>query len=373
MKTKMKDVVLVALFCGFLGSMLALFLLLPEQSFSEKEKRYLASSPELTADTLLSGAYGEAVEGYRADHIPGRDLFVGISAYYDLLSGRQVTKDVYAAAGDRLVETPVSWDQTRVDKNMKAINAFADAIGRNVDLMIVPSAGFVLEDTILGLKNDYTDDAMIDAVYDMAGSHVTVRDITETFVNYQDRESLYYRTDHHWTSLGAYIAYQAYMQMLGRDYAPEDAFAVESYEGFLGSTYSRSGLWLTKSEQVQLWRSGNSFAVTNGDTEGVHNGLFYEERLQELDKYTVYLDGNHSTVRIENPAKAGSGKLLVIRDSYANCLGTFLAESYETVVLVDLRYYKKPVSELLAADGFTDVLVCYSLSNFRITKLLTFN
>ena len=94
--------------------------------------------------------------------------------------------------------------------------------------------------------------------------------------------------------------------------------------------------------------------------------------LEELDKYTVYLDGNHSLVRIENPAAAGKGKLLVIRDSYANCMGTFLANSYESVVLVDLRYYKNPVSELLAAEEFTDVLVCYSLGNFMTDTNLIF-
>ena len=126
-------------------------------------------------------------------------------------------------------------------------------------------------------------------------------------------------------------------------------------------------LWLTDADQVELWNSGKAFVVTTHKnvlgTEGIaHEGLFYRERLQELDKYTVYLDGNHPLVRVKNPE--GQGKLLVIRDSYANCPGTFLANSYAEVVLVDLRYYKSPVSELVAAEGFDDVLVCYSLYNF---------
>ena len=154
------------------------------------------------------------------------------------------------------------------------------------------------------------------------------------------------------------------MQALGRDYTPQDAFAVTTHGGFYGSTYSRSGLWLTESENVELWDSGKNFTVTNTETNEPHNGLFYEERLEELDKYTVYLDGNHTLVRIQNPEAKGKGKLLVIRDSYANCLGTFLAESYEEVVLVDLRYYKNPVSELLATEDFADVLVSYSIGNF---------
>jgi len=364
MKNKKSDILLCVFFCGFLFSMFALYLLLPKQEFSEKEKRYLAQAPQLTWETLLSGQFGQDAETYLADHIPGRDLWVGMASYYDLATNRQVAKEVDVARGDRFVEPPIVWDQAVVDKNMKAINAFADALGRPVDLMLVPSAGFVLQDSVIGLHDPYSDDAIIRDVYAMAGSNVVCRDMVGVYQNASNKEALYYRTDHHWTSLGAYTAYSAYMDLLGRDHPAADSFTVERHSGFLGSTYSRSGLWLTPAEDVELWKNSTAFTVTNGDSDAIHNGLFYEERLEELDKYTVYLDGNHSTVRIENPDKKGQGKLLVIRDSYANCLGTFLANSYETVVLVDLRYYKKPVSELLASEEFTDVLVCYSLGNF---------
>ena len=84
------------------------------------------------------------------------------------------------------------------------------------------------------------------------------------------------------------------------------------------------------------------------------------ENLQKLDKYTVFLGGNHPLVRIENPNR--TGKLLVIRDSFSNCLGGFLAESFGEVTMVDLRYYKQPVS-LLAEDS-DRILVCYGLKNF---------
>ena len=364
MKTKVSDILTVSVFCGFLAVMFALFLLLPGQDFSEKEKRVLTEMPELTWESISSGEYGEKIETYLADHIPGRDFFVGLNAYYDLLSGRQVTKDVYLAEGDRIVEAPVQWDEAQVKKNMNAINKFAETTGQMVDLMIVPSAGYCLEDTVLGVADPYNDDAIISGIYDLAGENVHGVNLTNIFAGAQDPSALYYRTDHHWTSLGAYLAYQGYMQTLGRDYTAKDEFSVTAHGGFYGSTHSRSGLWLTKSENVELWDSGKDFTVTNSESEESHNGLFYEERLEELDKYTVYLDGNHSLVRVQNPEATGKGKLLVIRDSYANCLGTFLAESYEEVVLVDLRYYKKPVSELLASEEFSNVLVCYSIGNF---------
>ncbi len=372
MKTKKSDILTCALFCGFLAAVLVLFLLLPRQDFSEKEKRYLAEAPKLTWQTLASGQFGEDAETHLADHVPGRDFFVGLSAYYDLLSNRQVTKEVYRAEGDRLVEPPVKWNPIVAQSNMDAINKFVQTIGRPIDLMIVPSAGFCLEDTVKGLADPYTDSQMIRDIYAMAGDTVNTVDLIAAFTEVQNPEALFYRTDHHWTSRGAYAAYKAYMEQLGREYLAEDAFTVESFDGFYGSNYSRSGLWLTEGESVELWNSGGSFTVTNGESDEVHDDLFYRQRLEELDKYTVFLDGNHSLVRIENPAAAGKGKLLVIRDSYANCLGTFLANSYESVVLVDLRYYKNPVSELLAAEEFTDVLISYSLGNFMTDTNLIF-
>lgn len=364
MKRKISDIITTVLFCSFLGAMLIMFLVLPDQDFSEKEKRYLADFPEVTWENISSGNFGEEVETYLADHIPGRDFFVGLASYYDLYSGRQVTKDVYTAQGDRIVEAPVIWDEAAANRNMNAINRFAETAQQKVDLMIVPSAGFCLEQTVQGLKDPYTDTQIIRDIYAMAGEQVNGIDLIPAFTDVQDPGALYYRTDHHWTSRGAYAAYKAYMELLEREYPAVEDFTITSHGGFLGSTYSRSGLWLTGSESVELWDSGAQFTVTNGESDVPHSGVFYEERLQELDKYTVFLDGNHSLVRIENPAAAGKGKLLVIRDSYANCLGTFLANSYESVTLVDLRYYRSPVSELVASEGFTDILVCYSIGNF---------
>ena len=361
MKRKFADVLTCVLFCGFLAGMLILYLALPKQDFSEKEKRYLADTPKLSWESLSVGEFGEDVESYLADHIPGRDFLVGFNAYLELYTGRQATKDIYLAEGDRLVEAPGQWNGKTIEKNMTAINAFAESLGQNVDMILVPSAGYCLQESIKGISNPYSDNKMIAGIYGMAGEQITPLDLTETFFG---RSDFFYRTDHHWTSRGAYAAYKAYMEQKNKPYLAETDFTVTTYGGFLGSTYSRSGLWLTAGEDIELWDSGAAFTVSNQEAEAVHNSIFYPQRLEELDKYTVYLDGNHSLVRIKNPEAAGTGKLLVIRDSYANCLGGFLANGYEEVILVDLRYYKEPVSELVSAEGITDVLICYSLNNF---------
>ena len=156
----------------------------------------------------------------------------------------------------------------------------------------------------------------------------------------------------------------AYLQTKGRALPPVSDYGIRTEEEFYGSTYARSSLWLHPGDPLEIWDSGTQFEVWESDTGSVHEGLFYEEQLSSGDKYTVFLGGNHPLVRITNKDPEAQGKLLVIRDSFANCGGCFFADAYETVVLADLRYYKLPLSELCAEEEFDDILVMYSLNNF---------
>lgn len=360
MKKQTRELLTVIFFCGFLLAVLLGYLLLPKQTFSVSEKRYLAEPPKLTQAAVLSGDWGQAAEDYLADHMPLRDFFVGLNAYVDLFTGRQVSREIWVV-DQQLVEAPKENDQEAISRNLSAIQNFSETIGQTVDLAIVPSAGWAT-----GMEA-YQDEAIIQSIQAQAGEHLNAVDLLPVF---RGRPELYYKTDHHWNSQGAYEAYQLYMASMGREARPEGAFTKTVYPGFRGSTYSRSALWLTPGEALELWQGSDSLTVTNGEAPQPHEGVFYRERLEEVDMYTVFLDGNHSLVRIENPQ--GEGKLLVIRDSFSNSLGCFLAESFSQVVLVDLRYYKQPVSALAIQEGFDRILVCYSLSNFLTDPNLVF-
>lgn len=366
---KITDIFTCVLFCGFLGLMLVLFLVTPHQDTSELEKKALQDPPKLEQEAILSGEYGKEAEDYIAEQLPGRSFFVGVNAYYDLWSGRQGTKDVLLAEGGRLVEKPNTFDKSAIAQKMSILNSFSQTVSQPVDLMIVPSSGYMVQQDIYGIHDAFLDDAILDYAYGQAGDNVRPVDLLSTFENAEDPAALYYRTDHHWTSLGAYKAYGAYMEGLGKNYPAQSEFAVEGHDGFYGTTYSRSGLWLTEPDTVELWDGGKEFQVTiqsNRQDAGTTGGsLFYREHLEAMDMYPVYLDGIHPIVRVQNPQ--GQGKILVIRDSYASCLGTFLANSYAEVVLVDLRYLHDQnysISQMVADEGFDQILVCYSLYNF---------
>lgn len=372
MKAKKEQWLICIAFCAFLGIMLGLFLALPKESYSEIEKKYLAEAPEISFENILSGNLDDELELYISEHLPGRDFFIGVNAYFSLLTGRQIASDIYLAQGGRLVEKPVSPDADNLAKKEEAIRNFAQTVGRSVDVMIIPSAGWAAQEQIRGIADPYEDAAILEGIYERLSGKVNPISVTEL---YCDRPDLYYRTDHHWTTEGAYQAYRAYLQSKHRTCREQTDFSVETVEGFYGSTYSRAALWLTKPDTLELWTGTENLQVTaqkpGSKVPVQHDGVFYRERLEEADKYTVYLDGNNSLVRIQNPN--GKGKLLVIRDSYANCLGPLLAESYETVVLVDLRYFDimKPVSQLCAEENFDDILICYSIGNFISDTNLT--
>ena len=365
MNAKKSDLALCLLFALGLSTMALLFWLLPARSYSPLEKRYLAPAPALNAQELLSGRFADSAERYYADHLPGRDFWVGLNAYFDLLTGRQRGKDVLLGRSGSLYERPKTWDEAAARGNMDAINAFAASLDCPVTLMLVPSAGYVLAGDLPPLCERYADGEMIEMICAMAEEPLCCCDLLSVFAQAPEPAALYYGTDHHWTSRGAYTACRTYLESRGRVCPDESDYTIRSASGsFRGSTYARSALWLQKAERVELWDSGGRFTVRFSEKEGSHEGLFFTERLDEDDQYTVFLDGNHSLVFIDNAAPAAEGTLLVVRDSFANCLGRFLADNYRRVILVDLRYYKNEVSALCAAENVDEVLAVYSLGNF---------
>ena len=371
MKKKHRNIFISVLFCTAILAVPALFFLQPKKSFSEREKRYLAEAPELTSQSLRSGSFTEQLGSYVADHFPGRELFVGINAYFDLLSGRQETKEYFSALGGRLFARPVDTDLRILNSNLDSINAFArDLASTEADiplsLMLVPSSGAVLLD-----RQDYPDGAIISYAYERAQTGEV--DLLGAFRSFSDPEKLYYRTDHHWTSEGAFQAACVYRRSLGLPCPSREEYTQQSYGPFYGSAYAGSGLWLSAPDSLDLWYSGKLIQVSN-ETGHANNGVFYMERLQEQDKYTVFLDGNHSLVRIEN-LSGGIGaerNLLVIRDSFSNSLGCFLADLYDKVILVDLRYYKLPLTELIVDEDIDEILIEYSVDNFLHDTNLAF-
>ena len=365
----------VLLFIGIIVVMQAAFWLLPRRSFSENEKRVLSEAPQIDAAGIADGSVFRSIESYLSDHFPGRELWVGTNAYLVNVEGRGATEDIVRGTDGWLFTAPVSDDRETLWDNMQAITTFAEKQSVPVSMMAVPSAGAVVSDKLPALHMPYPDADLLEEARRIAGNTLHWVDLYTDFCSAEQPERLYYRTDHHWTSEGAYRAYCLLMEELGQSSVPRDDFTVEQISGFYGTSYSKSGLWLTEPDTLELWTDSDIQAVTtvydaNRADPVTREGMFFREYLEDADKYPVFLSGNHARVHIETNADSGK-RLLVIKDSYAHALAPFLAEEYSTIDLIDLRYFKQQtISSWLEENPADEILLVYGLSSLAEDKNL---
>ena len=351
-------------FLVFLAAMALLLLFSPVREYSENEKRYLAGRPEVSAENILSGEAQKELEKFTADQIPGRDFFVGVDAYWNLATGRNAAQDIYYCDEGYLINAPKQADEKIFTDNLTRFDQFAEKLGVPADLVMVPTTGYLMEEVLPAFHKEYQDDAL----YDLASTlleNIRLVDVRDALKQGKDGGQICYRTDHHLTSYGNYLLYEAYQKANNATYLSRDAYEVTSYDGFYGTDWSGSGYWLVDPDTVEVWDAGLAPTVTlidGGAEPKVSNDLFYLSHLENLDKYPIFLDGNHAMVTIHNPDAQG-GNLLVIRDSYAHCLSTFLAADYQNIYLVDLRYYRQSVSEFVAEHPVDRVLYLYGMDN----------
>lgn len=352
-------------FLVFLGALALVLVFSPVKDYSENEKRNLAGRPEVTLSDVLEGETQTQLEKFTADQIPGRDFFVGVNAYTNLLTGRNAAQDIYNGKDGYLINAPKALNEQVFRGNLAKFEAFAAQLGLPADLMMVPSTGYLMEDKLPAFHGAYHDDEL----YEIAGADlqkVNLIDLRQTLKEGREGGEVCYRTDHHLTSYGNYLMYRAYQTANQKPYNSRDVYQVASHDGFYGTTWSGSGYWGTDPDQLEVWDAGLTVDVTLQDGKAdpvVSQSLFFPSHLEEMDKYPVFLDGNHSLVTLHNPNAAGSGSLLVIRDSYAHCLGTFLAANYENIYLVDMRYYRDVLSEFVAQHPVDRVLYLYGVDN----------
>ncbi len=359
MKQKALNIVTVALFALALLSVPLYWLLFPRRTFSEAERRYLSEPPQVSDQSLKSWAFDDAVETYLADQLPCRDALVGLNAYTVLLSGRQVSRDIWMDRAGYLLEAPVKVSPEQIDKRLNRMAALGKKTGLPVYVMAVPSAGYVRRGTLpQALGKLYADADILQRIADAPG--IIPVPLKETFL--KEGQSWYYRTDHHWTGAGAYAAYRLFMEAAGRDALPYDCFYHHTVDGYVGSTRSRSALWLSKPDVLTLDEPMDTpVTVTFSDGDRTFDSLFFPDHLAEYDWYPLFLDGNHPVTVIENRAAADERVLVMVKDSFGNTLAPLLTPSYRRIVLVDPRYYRGSVADLCAEYSASELLFCYSL------------
>ena len=359
MLKKLKPIIPSIAFLLIVFVLSASLFLLPKKDYSENEKRILAKSPELSFDALADGKFTEDLESFVSDQFPLRDFFVGVNAYFNLLSGRNSTAPVYYGKDGYLIGAPADLNTDTALKNVQKFSDFARENNLKATIMVVPQCGYVMVDKLPKLHGEYTDGEIFDIIAENKGE-MTFIDVREAFNKTKNDVQLYYKTDHHITSAGAFELYKLYAAEKG--FKVTNDYEIKTEPDFYGTSYSKGGYWLSVPDEIEMWHKNNLKAtveITEPGKDVVKNdSIFFTDRLSEADKYPVYLDGNHSLTKITNPDAKG-GKILVIKDSFAHCFTGFLAEQYSEIYMVDMRYYRNSVSDLVKENNITEVLYLY--------------
>lgn len=368
-RNKIVKYIPAVVFLIFIYGMALWFIFSPKTDYSSSEKRYLQKFPEVTAEKLLSGDFGSEFETFFADRFPQRNTWVGLNAYTALAVGNNGASGVYNCKNGYLINKPVL-TENNLDKNIGAVVDFAKSIDTPTTVMLVPSTGYIVDDVLPTFHDKYNDDEDIRKISStLSKDKIGFVDLRERFKSeYKNGSQLYYKTDHHWTTKGAYTGYQELCKALGITPIDDSTLKKDSYPDFYGTTYSSSGFWLTPPDNIEIWNNPKnsdrniSVKITEGANIKTSGSMYFTDHLKEDDKYPVFIDGNHALTEITN-TNAKNGTILLIKDSFSHSLAPFLAENYSKVVLVDLRYYKESVSDLVTTYNPEQVVVLYGIDN----------
>ena len=359
---------LSAFFCVFLGGLLAWHLLLPDRDRSDVENRTLAQRPEFSWEDLKDGSFTKGVEEYFADQFPLRDQWTGLKARAEQVQGKREFNGVYLSGGALIAKVEPPKDGLE-EKNLSYVSRLAERTELPVYLGLIPSAAEIWRDRLPRGAESWDQAAFIARAAELEGVEpIDFLTALRDHAGERTWEGIFYRTDHHWTTLGAYYGHAALMEALGRGGEVPEPETVRARDlpvsnGFQGTLYSQSGIHWLEPDSIEFWVEESGLTVTSWrDGTPKEAGLYDYDYLGKKDKYSAFLGGNQPLCVIQNPE--GEGKLLVIRDSYADSLAPFLALRFEEVHLLDPRYYRYSAAKYAEDNGLDAIAVVYSVPNF---------
>lgn len=372
-------IIIIIVFIGFFVLISGTSLIIKDREFSPNENRYLAETPELSWDNILSGKFQDGLEDYLRDQVCFRDGWITVKTGIQKacgdtdIGGAYVGKDGY----DFEKITPEDVDEKQVDRNIKAVEDYFMMASETIDkqklsFLLVPTSGLVMQEKLPKNARLFDQAKYIDQVQKAMKDYNFV-DVRDTLMDHND-EYIYYKTDHHWTSAGACLAYDVWSERTGGEAETEDGLVKNVVsDKFRGSLYSK--ILDADSAYDEIWTYGlqkddafgSKDCTVTIDEKQQLDSIYDDEMLQKKDKYAYFLSGNYGQVHIQNQKAASKAKgknILIIKDSFANSFVPFVTQDYENIYMVDLRYYNGDMKSYLQEHNITDVLVLYNISNF---------
>ena len=362
------------LFSVFFVGMFLLDCVTPDRTVSELENTTLTQRPKVTAQILSSAGlnrfFNDSTQ-YTKDQIPGRDAWISLQSFVEtaLLQKTQSGGILLGDKGQMFDRTYglVSSEERTLPRNIAAVASLAARCPGKVYVMVAPAASSIYPERVPAhapLLQEESYLSQIQAAVEQAGGvYLPLKDALSAHKD----EYIYYRTDHHWTTQGAYYAYSELCSALGLEPFDRAAHTAVDVPDFYGTFYSRARTWNAQPDTLTYYDLDNPltiYTVTGPGmpTEGQTTGLYDLDKLDVYDKYAAFLHGNNGLSRVEGD---GEGRILVIKDSYANSFVPFLTANYAQIDVVDLRKYNYGLDGLIAENGYDQILVLYSFDSFK--------
>ncbi|MBQ3548925.1 MAG: hypothetical protein IJA33_03490 [Oscillospiraceae bacterium] len=353
-KTARRELLPLVIIFAILAAISLSSLILPDRQFSPNENRYLEQRPQFTLQNLFSGKYTAAAAEYTADQIVLRDFWMETASTTQQAMGKQEINNTWLGADGHYFAkvTPDTFDGKQYRKNLQQVEKFFETnADKSCHLLMAPTPAYMLSELLPQNAQLFDADSCFDAMTDQFGSRFidTRRVLTDP--------SCYYRTDHHWTTEGALAAYGVWCE--ATDHEVRNWTLEQVSDSFRGTLYSQVMLPSSAYDSLSI---APDVEVTSVNSDGeMSDSIYSMEALEEKDHYKIFMGGNYAKVIITTGADTGRD-LLLIKDSFANSFVPFLTEDYDTITLLDLRHCREEVQAI--ADGCTDVLVLYELTNF---------
>lgn len=364
---KVQEQLVGIIFILILFLFLIINIIVPNKEKSVQENRMLATKPKFRLSSLISGDYDEKFEAYMDDQFVGRDMWRKLKVTVDRIGGSRLENGVYIGTNGQLLEQIEVADKNHLAANIKAIKSFSESHSKiPVRMMLVPDAANVLNHSLPSLAKPENQTQMFSMVRKDLGDSVEWIDVS-TELNKHKTEKIYYKTDHHWTTLGAFYAFQAAAPSLGIEGDLSGKYVSHAVSNsFNGMLASKSGVNLGEKEQIDIYvptEEDTDLIIDYVDEGKRSTSLYDSSKLKEKDQYTVFLGGNSSLLDIRT-VSTSTKRLLLVKDSFANSFIPFLTPYYREIVVVDPRYYSGTINDLMDSYRISEVLFLYSGNTF---------
>lgn len=339
-----------------------------DRVYSEFENKYLAQKPPFTMKAFLNNEWTQNYEEYINDQFVLRDDWITLKSLCETAllkienNGIAYGKDGYlfekftSLAGEK---------RAQYDRNLGYAMTFLQKHQNDpVTFAIIPNAYAILPEKLPAGLEQVDQLQLIQEAYARVPEGTGVADFSQALTAHRENY-IFYRTDHHWTTQGAYYAYVQLMEQLGQEPVSLEQLEGNTVEDFYGTYFSKAKKVGTPADTITYYAIPDTGVTIDGKEQ---NGYYDLEKFQERDKYAAFLRGNNGYTVIKSgvrPAAEGQepSRILVIKDSYANSFVPFLLYNYDEVHVVDLRYLAESLGKLIETGDFDEILLMYNFSN----------